>query len=133
MMASLAFATTLAAVGPSAAQNKINIIISTTSEDAVGRQLVFQVRDKIAKSGQLQLGTKGDRGLNVHIVTLDPDNDGAQTNTIYSFVLTIPGENLPLYLTNYVGVCGKTRTESCADTLFGAIGEQLEEIRAALK
>jgi hypothetical protein len=127
-----------AAGSPVAAQDqpqKVAIQIDANAADPVGRQLAFYLRDEIGRSGTLGEVPLGyGKGLRVELVTLDPLQgvDGAGKMTIYSFVIL--GKNpaaLDYYLNSYVGSC--TIPKACAETLFGSIGQQIEELRQALR
>lgn len=116
------------------AQSKIKVNIEATAPDMVGRQFVFHVRDQIGRSGTFVEDHEG--ALRLLLVTLDPDSraTSAGSQTIYSYTIVISGgsESLDSYLTSGVGVCGASKVQSCASTMFTTLGEEVETIRAAL-
>lgn len=119
---------------PTSAQSKIKVNIQATAKDVIGRQFVFHVRDQIGRSGTFVEDPDG--ALRVLIVTLDPDSGAASagSQTIYSYTIVISGgsESLDSYLTSGVGVCGASKVQSCAGSMFTTLGEEVETIRAAL-
>ena len=118
-----------------AASAQVQVEVIATAPDTVGRNLVFQVREKVARSSTIRAFTanSGPR-LRLSVVTMDPDDDKS-FSTIYSAVLTWHNgtDRFPLYLTNYVGTCGSNRVSDCADSLVAAAGEQADFISRAIR
>lgn len=116
-----------------AASAQLAVEIEATAEDAIGRRLAFYLRDEIGKSGTFSEVTSAYKtGFKVSMVTLDPYEKGARagTSTVYSFVILAKNdEGWDYFLTTYVGVC--VNPQECAKSLFGALGEQAEELRQA--
>ena len=127
-------ASLVAYAAPASAQTKIKVSIQATAKDVIGRQFVFHVRDQIGRSGTFVEDPDG--ALRVLIVTLDPDSGAASagSQTIYSYTIVISGgtESLDSYLTSGVGVCGASKVQSWAGSMFTTLGQEVETIRAAL-
>ncbi|PZR30283.1 hypothetical protein [Caulobacter segnis] len=123
---------TLAVSTPAFAQSKMKVAIEATSDDRVGRQFVFHVRDQIGRSGMFAEDPSG--ALKVNIVTLDPDESVQGNRTIYSYTFLVSGgeDRLDSYLTSGVGICGLQKVQSCAQRIFTELGEQVETLRSIL-
>lgn len=137
MVASLAAALAFGLFVPSSAvaqEGRIGVHISNTSNDSVGRKLIFHLRDKIRKSGTFREVASGEEaGFVLYVVTMDQDSDSPGVQTIYSVTITLSSEGLDDYITSYVGLCGSDMVSSCADNIYTGLGETVEEIRDLYK
>jgi len=121
----------------STAQAQTAVYIQSTAPDVVGRQLVFELREAVRRSTALSLAEREqDARIYARIVTLDPDNSGRGNSTVYSAVITMQTFHetpVEMYLTNYVGSCGRLSVESCARSLLSGIDEEATNIRAMIR
>ena|SRR5690606_5164319 len=121
----------------STAQAQTAVYIQSTAPDVVGRQLVFELREAVRRSAALSLAEREqDARIYARIVTLDPDNSGRGNSTVYSAVITMQTFHetpVEMYLTNYVGSCGRLSVESCARSLLSGIDEEATNIRAMIR
>lgn len=114
------------------------IYLHATVPDQVGRQLVFELREALRRSAGFTLAERPqDARIYTRIVTIDP-NDGSSAgySTVYSAVITFQTFHdtpIEMYLTNYVGTCGRSRVASCAQSLLSGIDEQAASIRAMIR
>jgi hypothetical protein len=113
----------------------VPVEVTGTSDDAVGKRLVFYFKEGIRASQSFQLSLGNQLGLQVKIVTLDPSTNNAGYSTIYSAVWTWnnPSNPFPLYLTSSVGTCGSSRVKECAESLLVTTNDQLEDIARLVK
>ena len=132
-----AFLAMLMCIGASKAHAQTAVYIQSTAPDTVGRQLVFELREAVRRSAALSLAEREqDARIYARIVTLDPDNTGRGNSTVYSAVITMQTFHetpVEMYLTNYVGNCGRLSVESCARSLLSGIDEEATNIRAMIR
>lgn len=108
-----------------AAQERFPVYISATDEDQVGRLLVYELREQLAKSSIFSVKAPGQSNyFELSIVTLDPRNTTAgaeQTSTVYSvsFLWSLDKDpSLPFFLSSNVGLCGSSRVIACANDIL---------------
>lgn len=137
-MWALVFLVLTAIAATTASAQQAGVYIDATSEDVVGKQLVFELREVIRRSASMTLADREqDARFILRLVTLDPD-DGANARamTVYSAVITmntLHDTPIEMYLTNRVGTCGSRRTDSCAKRLAAALDEQAIAFRRLLR
>lgn len=114
---------------------RFNVYLQTNADDNIGRQLAYQVREKLNKSSTLSLIDDNKKSsIQVKIVTMSPQNDSNNSiSTIYSEVILIKFENesYARYDSSFVGTCGKNVIASCADTIIGNIDNLANDIRTS--
>jgi len=110
------------------AQTSVGVHIASTANDSVGRQFVYELREKIRASHGLRLENRSvDAIIRLKIVTLDPISSGLRgnigDNTIYSIVFTFRpmDRDAEIYWGNFVGICGASKIESCARNIVAEI------------
>jgi hypothetical protein len=125
--------------GGSAAQDiqtPESIAVSHTGEDRVGNALIYEYREEINSSSQMELEASAgaDNSVRLSLVTLDPD-EGQRlegTSTIYSatwtYLVTDGSSTVELHLTSQVGFCGKDRVQSTARSLAAETDEQRRRV-----
>lgn len=117
------------------AEDKALIHITATSDDFVGKQLVYHLRESIRSSHGMKLADSIDHAfVRIKVVTLNPDEqNSSQNQTVYSIVWTIKqfDSTVESYWTHYVGVCGRSRTKECATELVSQTDEIVSAIREA--
>jgi hypothetical protein len=105
-------------------------VVSTT-DDSVGRRLVYALKEGIRDSSSLEISLDNTAmRMQAQIVTLDQNPQAPGVSTVYSLVLTWanPDFPLPIYLTQYTGYCGSSKVSTCADDLVAAVSEKADEI-----
>lgn len=119
------------------AQSVSRVYVSGTTEDSVGRQIVFSVKESIRRSAGLSLAeSEADSRIQVQLVTLDPDAPDGSRRTIYSAVWTVRTLHqtpVTMYLTQFVGICGQNRVAGCAQNLVAITDEQVSKVRSWTK
>lgn len=123
--------------GRALAQNgKVAVFVESSTDDTLGRQLAFYIKEQIRRSGAFREAfQKSDSVFTIGFVTIDPDSEMTSrgTRTIYSYTIQLTNKGgLPYYITSIVGACGRQVLEGCSADLFASLGEQLEEIRSVL-
>lgn len=111
-----------------------NIYVEVSSDETVGRQLAYEIREKIAGSNRHDLVTSpDDAAFTLQIVTLD-DSDGSQT--VYALSLTLTNFYEPkmyqYFISSWVGRCGRDVLLSCASNVAAEIDLEIEPIARAL-
>lgn len=120
--------------------NKIAVYVNATSNDIVGEQFVYQLREQLSASGQLSNAlTEHDSFFQLKVVTLDPfgsTDAGAATSTVYSIVLTgrnFDNSGAQTYIDQWVGTCNVATVRSCAAGIVAAADSDMAGIVSALK
>lgn len=113
------------------ANPKMPVEVVPTGDDTTGRQLVYEVKERIRRSASLALSLDSSEvRLQSLIVTLNPFPSNPNGGTVYSMVLTlyIPESPHPYYLKQYTGTCGATSVESCAASIVAEISSQSDDL-----
>ena len=118
----------------SSAQQTLNVRVISTSEDNVGRQLTYALREIVSSNRTYQIVYGNETSIRVRIVTIAPDFGGNQNFTSYSVVLTMYFQNdgTELFLDQYVGNCGNQRLLACARQIAAGVDEAAVSIREVL-
>lgn len=124
---------------------KIRVSVEHTGENSVGKQFAYAIREALRASNGFRLGSVDDSGLNILIVTVDPDprsqlgnywTAAAITYTMKNFIPYQKGNPqtwYPIYLTSQVMVVGAQRVDEQAKSVMAALDSQLERYRRDLK
>lgn len=107
---------------------KIAVEIDATTDDQVGRRLVYQLKEALAASGRLRETFSNEPRLKLSIVTLDIDNAGTRTAYSAAWQWTHAEAIFPMFLTSSVGTCGSDRVVSCSQSLLAVAVEQADSI-----
>lgn len=106
------------------------VAIAATTNDSVGSQLVYFVKQDLQASKSLTLTLGTGYRIQLEIVTIEqyPNNPGI--STVYSVVITWinPKNPFPLFLNSYVGYCGASRVRNCAQNIVAKTSEQSDEL-----
>ena len=117
------------------ANAQVSVWVNNSSDDAVGRQLAFELREGIRRSAAMELADRMQDGrLYIRLVTLDPDDEGRRT--VYSATLTMQTFHetpVEMYLTSLVGTCGRNRVAECSRGLMARVDEQATDLRRLLR
>lgn len=109
--------------------------VTSTADDTVGRQFVYEIREKLRSSNGLSFAdTDSEALIRLKIVTLDPDS-GRGVRTIYSVVLTVRplDRDADMYWNNFVGICGQAAVESCARGIVAETDSAAVTLRSVIK
>jgi hypothetical protein len=114
---------------------KMPVEVVATANDSVGKRLVYFVKEGIQSSSTLELAISPELGLRLQIVTLDQNSSSPGYSTAYSFVVTWVNKQqpFPYYLNQYVGYCGSSRVQECAQDLVASTAENSESVLRLLK
>lgn len=110
---------------------KMPVEVAATTDDSVGRRLVYALKEKIRDSSSLEFSLDDSATrMQARIVTLERDPNNIGSATVYSLVVTWvnPEQPFPFLITQYTGYCGTSRVESCADDLVAEISEQSDQL-----
>lgn len=122
----------LLATPASAQDNRIGVYLRFTGNDTAGKQLAFQLREQLRRSGSFREAYSWeDSGFTLAFITLDPETSGSLTAYSYSVLLTNQ-EGLDYHVKSFAGYCGIQRIRECAADLLDNLGAELEDIRAAI-
>jgi len=118
-----------------AAQSPVDVHISSDTVDAIGRQFTYEIREKIRASNGLRLADRSsDALIRLNIVTLNPD-ENRENRTIYSIVFTARtlDRDTNIYLNNIVGVCGRSKIESCAQEMVAVTDSLAIQVKGIIR
>jgi hypothetical protein len=138
MRAILLLVAALLCASPALAQ-QISVYFTMTGDDDVGVRLGYALKESIRRSSGMKLvDLEEDGRIAVRMVTINADSDrqGTQSQTIYSVVFTAETFHdtpVTMYLTNYVGYCGSSRIQSCAERLTAAADTQASRVRSMIR
>jgi hypothetical protein len=117
----------------SAIAHAATIMIESKSDDTVGQNVVYNLRNQISRSSVHKLVySRDDAGFVISIVTL-PDSDGS---TIYSAALLMPPFNkkgFDYYINGLVGSCGSRVVENCAANILSGFDDDMARIATAVR
>lgn len=123
-----------------AQQAKVPIYISAKTNDNVGEQLVYEIREALSASNQMSVAlTDADSAFQLNIVTLDPyasTDRGAPSATVYSLVLTMhdpTNHALNIFIDEWVGTCGNVQLQGCATSMIAGADSDIMGFLGALK
>ncbi|MGE5563421.1 MAG: hypothetical protein ACM3ZV_08930 [Bacillota bacterium] len=121
------------AISWSGVSSAASIMVSSTSDDAVGQSLIYYLKDDISRSSMHRLVyTEDDAAFVIRIVTLK-ENEGR--SAAYAAVLTMPQidkKGFNYYVSSQVGYCGADVTERCASDILAAFDQPISEVVSAL-
>lgn len=117
------------------AQQKIPIEVKATSDDTVGKRLVYRIKEDIRRSATFEITSniKLPR-LKLKFVTIDPSSGSSGISTVYSFVMLASGVYFDdIYITSGVGICGLNKTKDAAQNMMADIDKHAESFETAKK
>lgn len=121
-----------AAFSPSA--YAANIVVEYSGTDPVGREIAYELREKISASKQHNLvHSRDDAGFRLILVTVGSDN---QVSTAYSAVLVWKNfavdEGLDYFITTFAGNCGRDVAARCAANVLSGMDSEISGIVSAI-
>jgi hypothetical protein len=122
----------LAVQSAGAQTTPISIILESTGEDRVGKDLVYAVREEIRKSAGYKLvDSSADAALMIMLVSLDVEDQESQkgVRTAAAIVVTGAPATANRYLDSYVVVVGRDRTATIARSILASIDGTLARLR----
>jgi hypothetical protein len=118
------------------AEGKIPVEVKATSDDTVGKRLVYRIKEDIRRSATFEItsNTKVPR-LKITIVTLDPIPAGSSgISTIFSYVMLASGVYFDdIFITSGVGICGLQKINNVAQNMVAEIDNYTESFETAKK
>ena len=119
---------------------KVNVSVTHSGDDAIGKQFVFAVREAIRGSRAFNLSPPDQSGIQVRVITLDPEDRASGSiwtvaSVVYTMTNFIPFKKgdpqtwYPIYLTSQVMTIGLSRTESQAKSVAATIDLAIEKYR----
>jgi hypothetical protein len=131
---------------PALAQDtKVSVSVSHSGEDSAGKQFAYAIREAIRASNGFRLESGNQAGLQVNIITLDPERASSSTSNwtaasiSYTMSNFIPFEKgnpqtwYPIYLTSQVMTVGTQRTVEQARAVMATLDDVLEKYRRDIK
>lgn len=121
--------------------SKVRVSVSHSGEDSVGKQFVYAVREALRASNGFRLSTVEDSGIQVTIVTVDPERSSTSgsywtaASITYTMTNFLPYEKgnpqtwYPIYLTSQVRTIGTQRVGEQARSVMAAIDSAIEDFR----
>ena len=111
----------------------VPVEINGDASDVVGSKILYNVREDIRKSTYMGLFFKPDQPrIQIHFLTIDPNENkqNAGISTVYSCVITWAKKDreYPLYVTSFVGICGESRMEGCAEDIVSRISREADNM-----
>ncbi|WP_140637449.1 hypothetical protein [Methylibium rhizosphaerae] len=140
-----ALALLLASTVALAQDAKIRVSVTHSGEDAVGKRLAFSLREAVRSSSGYQLVGPEESGLEVKLITLDPETSPRSSSvwTVASATIVMtnflpyekrnPQTWYPIYMTSVVMTVGANRTDEQAKSILATLDDSLEKFRAAAR
>ena len=128
-----------------AQDGKIKVSVSHSGDDSVGKQFAYAVREAIRASNGYQLVSADASGMQVNIITIDPERTSSSgsywtaASISYTMANFIPFQKgnpqtwYPIYLTSQVMTIGTKRTDEQARSVMATLDEVLEAYRRDAK
>jgi hypothetical protein len=96
-------------------EGRIDVTLSHTGPDFVGRRLALSIRNELALSKLMTLVKASDDRIGIYLVTMGRGGD--KPGTLYSVTWTLGGMTDDGYLTSRVGTCDAGSVRACARRL----------------
>jgi hypothetical protein len=113
------------------------VYVDSTTPDTLGTRLAFAIREGIRRSAGFRLVDRdAEAGIAVRLVTVSPLMGSPVQLTSYSVVWTskrLDEPQLPIYLSQQVGVCGTDTLSECAEGIIAKTDEHFHTMSAAFK
>lgn len=141
----LSVALTIFALTVFAQDNKVGLSVIHSGEDTVGRKLAFAVREAIRSSAGFKLVGRDDYGMEVRLITIDPETSPQSSGnwTVASVTVVManflkyeegnPQTWYPIYMTSVVMTVGGQRTEEQAKSILATVDDALDKYRSAAR
>lgn len=120
---------------------KVRVGVSHSGDDSVGKQFAYAVREAIRASNGYQLVLASESGLQISIITVDPERASSSGSywTVASISYTManfiplqkgnPQTWYPIYLTSQVMTIGARRVDEQARSVMATLDDMLEQYR----
>jgi hypothetical protein len=124
---------------------RVQVSVDHSGDDSVGKQFAYAVREAVRASNGFRLTAADSSGLQILIVTVDPERRSQSNNswTVASITYTManflpyekgnPQTWYPIYLTSQVMTVGTQRVDEQARSVMATLDSQLERYRRDLK
>jgi hypothetical protein len=122
-------------------ESKIAVSVSHSGSDPVGLQLAYSLKEAIRGSNGYRLESDEDSLIQVHIVSIDPDDRNNLQGNSTAAAITLAMRNwiplkkgdpqtwLPIFLTSSIRICGANRVNSTASSILAEVDRALEDFR----
>lgn len=147
----LSLISALPAVAQQAVEDKLKVAVSATTEDGIGKQFAYALREEFRKSARYAL-IEDERlaTYTVGLVTIDPMDDRNQTMTVAAVTLTSinpaplflnekavplrqsPIFNLPLLVSSWVRTVGRNRVADSARSMVASVDQEVIKLHDLL-
>lgn len=117
------------------AQATLNLRLISTAEDRIGQQLVYAVRQEIARDPSYTVVYGEETAIRVRIITINSEAGSVRQNfTSYSLLVSLYSQNDgdDLIFEHIVGNCGQSRINSCAQSIAAEVSRAAVQIREAM-
>lgn len=112
-------------------EQRIAVYFSSEAEDSIGRQLSFEIIERLRRSAGLTLANSiSEARFVIRFLTMDPrrNDQNAGISTQYAAVYNIftfhtQENSIEMYLSHTMGACGANRVQSCALSIVASFDE----------
>jgi hypothetical protein len=122
------------------ATHKAPVAVHVDGEDAIGARLGFSVREAVRRSAAFELVSFDASVFRIHLVTLNPDPDGAAASRTVASVTfamanllptdkTKPQTWYPIFLRSIVVTSGARVTDQTALDIVATLDEEIERYK----
>jgi len=113
-------------------QNKIAVEVCHSGSDIVGRRLVYQIKEKIRRSGLLRLTTANEPRFRLSIITIDnaveKEYSGYSSSYSLAWILCVKKDFLEKkFITHNLGICGGNRVNEVAEGIVAETDEMVSD------
>lgn len=116
-------------LAPSQQVRAASIYVKYSGDDAVGQQVIYQLREAISQSSRHKIVyNEADAGFTIHLVTVENTQN---ISTSYSAVLTMPpfnGSGFNYYITSVAGNCGRSRVRECGQNILADFDSEINQV-----
>ncbi len=127
-------------VQPALAQDgKVAVHVIHSGEDSVGVQFIYSLREALRGSHGYKLTSREDSGIQVRVITLNPDERNQSNWTVATVVYTMtnflpldksePQTWYPIYLTSQVLTVGRNVTSDQARAVMATLDTAVQKYR----
>ena len=126
-----------------AQDEKVTVSLIHIGEDGIGKQFAFAIREAIRGSNGFRLTQPEESGLQIRLITIDPEEKTQSNWTVATSVITMrnfipidekePQTWYPIYMTASVLTVGQSKTNEQARAIIATLDSQLDRYRRDLK
>jgi hypothetical protein len=128
-----------------AQDEKVRVSVAHSGDDSIGVQFAYAVREAVRASNGFKLVSRGESGMDIGLVTVDPERSASSTGLWTAVAVTITMTNFlpyekgnpqtwyPIYLTSQVLTVGRQRVDDQARAVMAALDSSLDQYRRDAK